>query len=365
MGTLSNEIVKFAGGDTTFFDAFQDYYFHYNTANGRGKLGTFSEGITLEEKSKKIHNAFFAEVEKRSGISRDGNVDAWAANPNVIWAAFAVVNATINSVLPLTINPSIGRWTDLRFVDYGDVVHYRITPRTLYTTSLGAHGERTTFRQKKFDGDLVIVPKEHIVTVFTDMYRVLAGKEDLANFVRLVVISIETEMTRDAMNALNVGMAAGTYPAALSYTGAFDPVKLVQISETVQAYNFGSAPIIMGVSTALMKVLPDSTLGFREFVNGDAGSVMYLRDFYGYQLIQLPQVSNGNYTDFGLAMDPNTLYIVSPAMDKLVKGVVSNTLTNSNQFYDNADITQNFTMRKDWDFQFASAAFGGMYKITD
>lgn len=44
--------------------------------------------------------------------------------------------------------------------------------------------------------------------------------------------------------------------------------------------------------------------------------------------------------------------------------VVSNTLTNSNQFYDNADITQNFTMRKDWDFVFASAAFGGKYKIT-
>ena len=52
-------------------------------------------------------------------------------------------------------------------------------------------------------------------------------------------------------------------------------------------------------------------------------------------------------------------------MDKLVKGAVSTSLTNSNQFYDNADITQNFTMRKDFDFAFVSGAWGGIYKITD
>ena len=44
--------------------------------------------------------------------------------------------------------------------------------------------------------------------------------------------------------------------------------------------------------------------------------------------------------------------------------VMSNTLTNSNQFYENADLTQNFTMRKDWNFEFVSAAFAGVYTIT-
>ena len=52
-------------------------------------------------------------------------------------------------------------------------------------------------------------------------------------------------------------------------------------------------------------------------------------------------------------------------MDKLVKVAVSNTLTNSNQFYDNADITQNYTMRKSWDAVFATSAKAGVYKITD
>ena len=67
----------------------------------------------------------------------------------------------------------------------------------------------------------------------------------------------------------------------------------------------------------------------------------------------------------GLVLPDDTVYVVSPAMDKLVKVAVSNTLTNSNQFYDNADITQNYTMRKSWDAVFATSAKAGVYKITD
>lgn len=276
----------------------------------------------------------------------------------------AVIDAVINSVLPLTINPSIGVFTDLRFVSYGDIVHYTIKPRTLYTVSQGAHGERTTHRQLKASGDLLVTPKEHIVTVYVDMYSVLSEKQDLADFVRLVVNSIETEMTKDAMAALTTGMAQGTYPAALSVQGAFNTQTLINLAETVQAYNYGARPVLLGTASALAQVVPDSAIGARINVDGFDGSISILKNFYGYTLMQLPQVATGDYTNFGLAMDPDTVYVISPAMDKLVKMVVSNTLTNSNQFYDNADLTQNYTMRKDWDAVFASAAFGGMYKIT-
>lgn len=195
------------------------------------------------------------------------------------------------------------------------------------------------------------------------MFSVLAGKQDLGEFVRLVVISMETEMTKDAMNALTTGMAQSTYPGALSVQGAFSTQQLLTLCETVQAYNYGAKPVIMGTATALAQVVPDSSIGARINVDGMGGSISILKDYYGYTLMQLPQVAAGDYTNFSLAMEPNSIYVVSPAMDRLVKGVVSSTLTNSNQFYDNADITQNYTMRKDWDFVFASAAFGGKYEI--
>ena len=48
-----------------------------------------------------------------------------------------------------------------------------------------------------------------------------------------------------------------------------------------------------------------------------------------------------------------------------MKGVVSNALTNSNQFYDNADLTSDYTTRKMWEFVYASAAKAGVYTVTD
>lgn len=44
---------------------------------------------------------------------------------------------------------------------------------------------------------------------------------------------------------------------------------------------------------------------------------------------------------------------------------MSTALTNSNNFYDNADLTQNFTYRKEWGFEFASAATAGKYLVSN
>lgn len=365
MPNISKELIQFCSGKTDLLLAFQDYYAENRAINDNIKLFSYNTGISYDEKSAKISKLFFSELENRSGIKRSDNEEAWASNPNVKWAAFALIDAMINSVLPLTINPSIGIFTDLKFVSYGDAVHFKVLPRTLYTVSDGGYGERTSFRQLKSAGDIMLYPKEHIVTVYTDMYSVLAGKQDIADFVRLVAISIETRMTTDAITALTTGMAVGTYPAQLSIQGAFSKDQMITLAETVQAYNYGVKPVILGTATALSKVIPDSSLGFRMEVLGNNGSVGIMKDYYGYTLMQLPQVATGDYTNYGLAVAPDTVYVVSPSMDKLIKGVISNSLTNSNQFYENADITQNFTMRKAWDFMLASAAVGGLYKITD
>lgn len=45
--------------------------------------------------------------------------------------------------------------------------------------------------------------------------------------------------------------------------------------------------------------------------------------------------------------------------------VMSAAMTNTNQHFDNADITSNFTYRKEWDFVYASAAKAAIYTITD
>lgn len=345
---LSKEIVAFANGNTDFYVAFQDYYFN------RDKM--------TSENHDKIHNAFFNEIVAKSGVAREGlSTEAWISHPSVQWAAFAVVDATINAILPQIFSNTFGVFADFRFVSLGDVVKFRIQPNQFFTVSKGGTGERTTHRQKDFAADVVVSPIEHIVTVYTDMYRVLAGKEDIADFIYRVVMSIEQAMYGDALNALTTGLAAlpqGTY----NYSGAFDMKTLVKMAETVQVFNAGVRPVIAGSATALMNVLPDSTLGFRGNYDADGGSIQLIKNVMGFDVLRLDNAAAKNG---GLILPDNQIFIVSPAQDKLVKGVMSNALTNSNQFYDNGDLTQNYTTRKNWEFVYASAAKAGIYTITD
>ena len=279
---------------------------------------------------------------------------------NII-ASFAVVDATVNAILPQVLTPAFGLFTDFRFVSLGDVMKFKIMPNQFFTVSKGGTGERTIHRQKDFAQDIIVAPVEHIVTVYTDMYRVLAGKEDIADFVARVVLAIEQAMYGDALNALMTGLTnlpSGTY----NYSGAFDMKTLVKMAETVQVYNAGVRPVIAGSATALMRVLPDSTLGYRGNYDANGGSIELIKNVYGYDVIKM---NNAAAQGGGLVLPDNKIFVVSPAQDKLVKGVVSNALTNSNQFYDNADLTSDYTTRKMWEFVYASAAKAGVYEISD
>nr|DAI11267.1 MAG TPA: capsid protein [Caudoviricetes sp.] len=249
---------------------------------------------------------------------------------------------------------------DLRYVGVGDIAKFKVMPNSLYTVSKGGRAERTTFRQRKHAGDIIVAPQEHIVTIYVNMYSVLAGKESIAEFVRLVVTAVEQDMYAEAVAALTTGLSALSAP--YSYTGAFDMATLLNMAEQVQVYNQGVRPVIAGTAVALMNVIPDSASGYRGNYDANGGSINLLRGVYGFDVLKLDQAAAKNG---GLVLPNDKIFVVSPSQDKLVKGAVSNAMTNSNQFYDNADLTEDFTYRKNYAFTYASAAKAAVYNITD
>ena len=149
------------------------------------------------------------------------------------------------------------------------------------------------------------------------MYRVLAGKESVSEFISLVVLSIQQDMYAEALAALTTGLTAITQGTSLNKTGAFDMKTLVKMAEEVQVRNSGVRPVIAGSSVALMNVLPDSTSGYRMYVDGNGGAVNLIRGVLGYDVLKLDQALAKNG---GLVLPDDTLYVVSPNQDKLVKG---------------------------------------------
>ena len=344
---MNKDLIAFAGENTDFYEAAMSY---------------FCDKKQTAETKALMQDAWFAEVERKSGVSRKDNaVDAWIAHPSTQWAAFAIIDATINAIIPQVILPQFSVFADFRTAGIGDIVKFKIMPRSFYTVSLNANGQRTTFRQKKSVSEIVVTPVEHIVTIYSDLYRVLAGKENIADFMSLLLTSVEAEMYKDAVGALNTGIAA--IPAGdLNKTGAMSLTDLVEMAETVQALNGGVRPYIIGSASALLKVLPNGALGYRMNVSGEGGSIEILNNIIDFPIMRL---NNAVDATGKLVLPANKVYVVSPSVDKLVKGVMTTAMTNTNQHFDNADLTSNFTYRKGWDFVYASAAKAGVYTITD
>lgn len=54
-----------------------------------------------------------------------------------MFASMAVIDAVINTIIPVTILPQFGMFADLRTAGYGDIVKFRVQPRGFYTVSRG------------------------------------------------------------------------------------------------------------------------------------------------------------------------------------------------------------------------------------
>lgn len=361
---LPINVVAFAGDKANVYEGMKDYFFHYMSEVADKKIGTFDTSVSLSEKETKMNAHLLSEISRVSGQTMPTGVtmEQWATNPSLKWATFAVVNMIIDSVIPDTIIKSIGVFTDIKTIAWGGVAQFDVNPNSLFTVSEGSNAQRTTFVQKQFKTSKSLVPVNHAVSVEVSLYKVLVGEESLAEFVRKAILSIERSMTSDAYDALNTLVDGGTFPSALTTTG-YTATKLLNLAEITTAYNQGNKAMIVGTSQAIMNVLPDPTLGYRITTQSENMGIQLIKNFYGYDILVLPQVATGNA--YGLKLKNDRVYTMSPTSDKIIKGALEGTTTtNTNDFYASANLTSTATLDKRWIFEAVTNSTMGMLKFS-
>lgn len=359
---LPIHVASFAGESKSVYEKFADYFNHYMAETQKRNIGSYETGVSFAEKEAKMNEDLLAEIQRVSGQNIPSGITQaqFASNPMVVWASFAVVNAMIDTVLPKTIIDSIGIYTELRNVGFGDSAVFDINPRDLFTVSVGGRGQKQAMVQKQFKTTKAITATPHYITVGVSLYRVLSGQESLAEFVRKAVIAIERDMTVEAYSAMATGLDAVTVPEALKVTG-YTQDALLTLCETVSAYNNGATACIIGTTKALSKILPANTTMYS--VVGDS-HIQLIKDFFEYPIIKLGQVAS-NDGKFGLKLDDSKLYVISTSQDKLVKGVIEgSTLTNTDPAMQNANLTQNATITKNYAFEVITNAIAGSIKLS-
>lgn len=371
---IPSNVLQFAGADNTkVYELFVDYWKHYQSQNDSTKKFDFVQyreeensgkqvAITFAEKEDAMNAALRKEIMRVAGVGDLASsfpVAQWASHPSINWATFAVVSALIDMILPDTIIQSIGAYTDVRSIGWGDSAAFDVSPRDLFVVSKAGRGKRMTELKKQFKGQVVIIPELRELSVQVSLYRVLAGKESLAEFVAKAVRSIETQITLDVYNVFNVAMAALPVVggAELRFAG-YSQENLVKLGQRVTAFNGGAKAIVLGTQAALQNVLP-ADANYRYELESDYVKIGYIRTAFGYDIMPLPQVADWT-TPFSMALDDAKLYIVSPSSQKLVKLVLEgSTLSNTTGTYDNANLTQSTTLFKSWGAAIATNAVAG------
>jgi hypothetical protein len=267
MTKLSNTFLKFASGNQAMLDlgtGFAEYWEEYRNGLDRRdylhkESNQYNAQISFAEKEDRLNKAMLKEIVRLSNVPVDGlPFDQWFTAPTVSWATFAVVNQLIDLILPQTIMDSISLYTDVVVGDFGSSYSFDIKARDLFAVSKGGRAQKVSEITRDFNGQVTLTAENHLITVGASLYRILAGKDSLADLTAKAVRSIETRMTTECYNTLYSAMInlSTTTDSGLQVTG-YTQANLVSLGQRVQAWNFGAKPVIVGTQLALVNVLPD------------------------------------------------------------------------------------------------------------
>ena len=340
--------------------AFLDYWYHSNKVEGR-----YDVNYSLDEKEARVNKALKEEIVKRANIAyvAEMPVEQWFFYPNVAAAAFSVVGSLIDMILPDSIIETIGTYSDVKVIGWGDSAAFDVQPRDLFSVSHATLGKKTAEVRKQWNGQVTILPEVRAITVGVSLYRVLAGKESLADFTAKAIRSIETQMTVDVYTVMAATMAAlpNTATTGLQIAG-YSQAKLVRLAEQVTAWNQGAKAMLLGTAVGLLTVLPDDA-NYRYDLESKYVAVGHIPTISGIDIMRLPQVADIT-TPWGRVLSDTNLWVISPSSQKLIKVVLEgNTLSNTTQPFENADLTQTTTLWKSYGIGVATNAVAGLITL--
>lgn len=352
---MTNTVLAFAKETNTveLHEQFADLVNHYRVENKMiptGKTLNYDATISFEDKSKAVHDQMLKEINRLAGMPSQSVVSefVYMNSPQHKYMTYAVINSLIDMIIPDTILDSVGMYTEVKTGGFGDNFSFDIEPNDLFYVTKFGRGKRHAEGQKSFNGQVIVTPTEHTVSVQVNLYRVLSGKENLAAFAMKALRSIETEMAYDAFTAFNTAVASlpTTATKDLQRTG-WSQTNGVELNEKVTTYNNGAKSVYVGTRAAVQKILPSDT-NYRLQIDSDYVKIGYVREFFGNDVIVLP--NKANWKDpYQTLLDDDKIYIMSPSSQKIVKLCIEgSTISIVDDTYANANLTQQSTMKKMW-----------------
>lgn len=320
--------------------------FSYATKDNDGRE------VTLTQKSEALGQMILDYAAKKVGITdlSPETATEYYNHPTLRWAVGNIGTQIIDAVLPDTVAKSNSAFCEIKTVGWGETAIFDIRSRDLFAVTKASNlGKKQANRQTQFLGQKFLTPEMRQVTVGLNLWRVLTGKDSLANFISKALLAIETEMSRDIYTEMAVAMAAlsTTASTGLRVVG-YSQDDFIGLADKVSSWSGGAAAIAIGTKIALNKIFPNDA-NYRYDIQSDYIKLGYMRNISGINTLEMPQIADYATGPFATFLNNDRVWIIAPGTDKPVKCVIGGTaMSNVDDAYANPDMSQNATMWKAW-----------------
>ena len=324
-------------------------------------------------------DSYFGKVEKYSNdeasdtlrkalIDANGGstiMDARALRDGKCNGVFSIVE----QILAATVIDSLAQsdffnaMVDYRNVAAGDQMQFDVEDANLFVVSKVADGTQAVRRQRLVGEQVVpIETSVHIIRIYEELRRVLAGRVDFNKMIDTVTRSFNQDILNQVydlwINATQADLGGAAYFPATGNT--YSEATLLTLIEHVEAAAGGAKSTIIGTKMALRALIP-SIQGWDQKNVVDAQG--YVGKFYGSDVIVIPQRHRVGTTNF--VFDDKTLHIVAGAGadSKPIKFVYEgNPLIIHRDASQNMDLTQEFVYAETYGLGLVTSGNAGIGK---
>lgn len=348
-------------GEKNLIPAWKDYVNNYRAVNFSVKK-SYDTSKTLDEKEVLVNAAIDREIANLMKVDCSFvDKEAYATNPTYQWAKFAVINKLVDMIIPDIVKEDYMQVANTQTIGYGDSAVFDIKSGDLFTVVENGNSRRHVEAQRQFTGQKALVPTNHTVTTEVDLYRVLAGKENHAEYAMKVVLSIESEIAIDIMAAVKDSFSVLT---ANFKENAYSETAFKKLAARVGAANGGAKAVAIGTELGLGTIMP--TNDYLKMGLGETYSkIGYLPVFKNVPLIALAQKIDWSSADYDFALDDSYIYMISPQTQKLVQVVFEGgSLVIADGQFANSNLTQKVSLHKRWVVGLITNSKYGIMKTT-
>lgn len=348
-------------GEKNLIPAWKDYVNNYRAVNFSVNK-SYDTSKTLDEKEVLVNAAIDREIANLMKVDCSFvDKEAYATNPTYQWAKFAVINKLVDMIIPDIVKEDYMQVANTQTIGYGDSAVFDIKSGDLFTVVENGNSRRHVEAQRQFTGQKALVPTNHTVTTEVDLYRVLAGKENHAEYAMKVVLSIESEIAIDIMAAVKDSFSVLT---ANFKENAYSETAFKKLAARVGAANGGTKAVAIGTELGLGTIMP--TNDYLKMGLGETYSkIGYLPVFKNVPLIALAQKIDWSSADYDFALDDSYIYMISPQTQKLVQVVFEGgSLAIADGQFANSNLTQKVSLHKRWVVGLITNSKYGIMKTT-